>query len=86
MSKQAFIRARIERDLKEKVNQILSSLGLNATEAITLFYKQIFLNQGIPFEIKIPNTVTKKTLEDTDKGKNVTKYKNKEAMFKDIGL
>jgi DNA-damage-inducible protein J len=86
MSKQAFIRARIESDLKKKVELILSSLGLNATEVITLLYKQIDLNKGLPFEIKIPNAETKKTMDDINKGKNLKKFKNKEEMFKDLGL
>ncbi len=69
MPKTAFIRARIEPSLKEKVEQILDSLGLTQTEAIKLFYKQIEINQGLPFEVKLPNKETKKAIKDSLEGK-----------------
>ena len=55
MNKSAMIRARVEDQLKKDVEEILSSLGLSASEAINIFYNQIRLNKGIPFPIKIPN-------------------------------
>ena len=33
---------------------ILSALGIPASNAITMFYKQIVLNNGLPFEVKLP--------------------------------
>ena len=39
MGKSAFIRARVEPELKEDVINILQTLGLSLTEAITLFFK-----------------------------------------------
>ena len=54
MAKTANLYARIEPDLKEQAEAILSSLGIPASNAITMFYKQIILHRGIPFEIKLP--------------------------------
>ena len=59
MSRTAFIRARTEPMLKKKAENIFKNLGLTATDAITLFYKQVILNNGIPFDIKIQNKETK---------------------------
>ncbi len=53
-SKTANLYARIEPNVKEEAESILSTLGLSASNAINLFYKQIILNRGIPFEVKIP--------------------------------
>lgn len=58
MSKTAMIRARIEPTLKEETEKILEALGLSVSEAITLFYKQITFQKGLPFDVKIPNEVT----------------------------
>lgn len=52
--KSANLYARIEPDLKEQAEGILSSLGIPASNAITMFYKQIVLQRGLPFDVKLP--------------------------------
>lgn len=54
MSKTANLYARIEPELKEQAEAILDALGVPASNAITMFYKQIVLRKGIPFEVKLP--------------------------------
>jgi len=81
MNKSAMIRARIEEGLKEDVNKIFDKIGLSTTEAITLFYKQIKLNNGLPFDVRIPNKTTKKTLIETDKKKNLVKTESVDDLF-----
>ena len=49
MAKTANLYARIEPDVKEEAEQILSSLGISVSNAINMFYKQIILQKGIPF-------------------------------------
>ena len=55
MAKSANLYARIEPDLKENAEAILNVLGISASSAISMFYKQIVMHNGIPFELKIPN-------------------------------
>ena len=55
MAKSANLYARIEPDLKEQAEAILSALGIPASNAITMFYKQIILQNGLPFDVKLPN-------------------------------
>jgi DNA-damage-inducible protein J len=50
--KNAVIRARIDADLKERAGQVLAACGLDPSEAIRLFLKQVVAHQGIPFEIR----------------------------------
>lgn len=80
------VRARIEPDLKHDVALVLDELGLSFSEAIELFLRQVKLNRGIPFDIKIPNKVTLKTFEDTDSGKNLVRHKNATDMFNELGI
>ena len=54
-AKSANLYARIEPDVKEQAESILSALGIPASNAINMFYKQIILNRGLPFEVKIPS-------------------------------
>ena len=53
-AKTANLYARIEPDVKEQAESILSALGIPASNAINMFYKQIILNRGLPFEVKLP--------------------------------
>ncbi|MBQ3590818.1 MAG: type II toxin-antitoxin system RelB/DinJ family antitoxin [Clostridia bacterium] len=54
MAKSANLYARIEPDLKEQAETILAALGIPASNAITMFYKQIVLQKGLPFDVKLP--------------------------------
>ncbi|MBR5220441.1 MAG: type II toxin-antitoxin system RelB/DinJ family antitoxin [Clostridia bacterium] len=54
MAKSANLYARIEPELKEQAEAILASLGIPASNAITMFYRQIILQRGLPFEVKLP--------------------------------
>ena len=54
MAKSANLYARIEPDLKEQAERILTALGIPASNAITMFYKQIILQNGLPFDVKLP--------------------------------
>ena len=36
-------------DVKEQAESILSALGIPASNAINMFYKQIILNRGLPY-------------------------------------
>lgn len=54
MAKSANVYARIEPEVKEQAEQILATLGIPASNAINMFYKQIILQRGLPFEVKLP--------------------------------
>ncbi|WP_419421643.1 type II toxin-antitoxin system RelB/DinJ family antitoxin (plasmid) [Legionella sp. D16C41] len=80
------VRARIEPSLKYEVEGVLNSLGLTMSEAIELYLCQIKLRKGIPFDIRIPNEVTLKTFNSTDKEKNLNRYDNPNEMFNNLGI
>ncbi|MFA5842762.1 MAG: type II toxin-antitoxin system RelB/DinJ family antitoxin [Candidatus Gracilibacteria bacterium] len=52
-SKSAMIRARIEPKAKNDAECILRHLGLNPTDAISIFYRQIVIKKGIPFSLDL---------------------------------
>lgn len=86
MSKETVVRARVEPELKENAERVLHRLGLNTSQAITLFLKQVELRQGLPFPVELPNDETLKTFRDTDQGKNLKQFKNAEELFEDLGI
>ena len=82
--KTAMLRARIEPALKTEAEAILEQLGVNPTQAVTMLYRQVVMLQGLPFDVKVPNTVTRRTFEDTDRGIGLRRHKDADAMFRDL--
>ncbi len=69
--KTAIINARVKPDLKNEVEQILSQLGITTTQAITMYFEQIKMTKGIPFQLKIPNDETFQAMKDARANKNM---------------
>lgn len=86
MQKSVSIHARIKPELKNSVEGVLDKLGITTSDAIKIFFNQIVLTNGLPFEIKIPNLETQQALNDIHTGKNIISYKNTEEMFKELGI
>ena len=80
MAKTEMIRARVEPELKRRTEQVFSKLGLSATEAITLFYRQVTLHQGLPFAVKIPNAETIAALRQAREKEGLTEYADLEDL------
>ena len=76
MAKTANIRARIEPGLKREAEAVFSRLGLSATEAIRLFYKQVTLQHGLPFAVKMPNAETREALRQAYGRQDLTDYES----------
>ena len=53
-AKSANLFVRLEPDVKEEAEKILDILGISASSAIDIFYRQIILQRGLPFDVKIP--------------------------------
>ena len=66
MALEATVRARIDTNLKQEVEDILKQIGLTTSQAITLFMNKIKNERGIPFELKVPNALTLQAMEDAD--------------------
>ncbi len=83
MTKTETVRARMEPDLKHEAERILNELGLNASQAITLFYRQITLRKGLPFDVRMPNAETRAAMEDARRNRNLTEWDDLDALFRD---
>ena len=84
MNNGATIHARIDAQTKSQAQSILSELGMTLSEAITLYLRQIVFNKGIPFELKIPNELTLKTIEKSERGEELHEASSVEEMFKEL--
>ncbi len=81
MNKSSVVHARMEPQTKRKAENVLKQLGMSPTEAIRLFYRQIYLRSGLPFAVHIPNETTRHTLEKSRKGEDVEHFDSVDQMF-----
>ena len=86
MAKTSTVHARIEPDLKNETEELFHELGLSVTQAITLFYKQVQVRKGLPFDVIIPNEATRRTFEDTDADRNLIVCEDADDMFNKLGV
>ena len=80
MAKTEMIRARVEPDLKRDAEELFSELGLSATEAITLFYKQVTMHRGLPFDVRVPTAETEEALQQARDGVGLTEYRGLDSL------
>jgi addiction module RelB/DinJ family antitoxin len=70
MPKDDVVRARIDSEVKQQAEVILARLGMNMSDAINLFLRQVTLRGGLPFEVRIPSN-------------DLEYHKNKDSHFKE---
>ena len=63
------ISVRIDRATKTAAEGVFNILGLSATDAIRMFYRQVALQRGLPFAAKVPNAETLAAFKELDSGK-----------------
>lgn len=80
--KSEFIRVRVEPELKRETEAVLGELGISVSDAVTIFCRQVVLQRGLPFVVRIPNKETQEALaEDLSEAR---RYDSVEEMFEDI--
>jgi DNA-damage-inducible protein J len=84
--KTTVIHTRIDADLKIGAENVLKQLGLSSSEAVRMFYRQIELNQGIPFDVKIPNKLTAETLSKSARDEDVYQADDVVDLFDQLGI
>jgi len=77
------VRSRIEPEIKERATAVLASCGLNLSDAIRLFLRQVVAQEGLPFEIKTPNAATRAAMKEARELKK-SKFDSAEALINDL--
>lgn len=89
MAKTEAVYARIDTNLKHKAEGVLSKLGISPSSAIQMLYSQIVLQQGMPFESKLPKrkpvALASLSQDELDEEllKGINSLKNGEAISAD---
>ena len=86
MNATATVQVRVDERTKTQAKKVLAALDLSMSEAVCLFLRQVVLHRGIPFEVKIPNALTRETLEKAERGEDVKEFATVDELFKDLGI
>lgn len=76
---------RLDSSAKKRAYKVFAKVGLKPAQAVNLFLRQVALQGGIPFDIKIPNADTIEAMKELASGGG-KHYKNSQEMYDDLGI
>ena len=87
----SLIQARVDSKVKNDAENIINQWGISLNEAIRMFLMQVIIHKGIPFKPTLkpeyePNEVLQQIIADVENKKDLTRYKNTDEMWQDLGL
>ncbi len=80
MDKTEQIQVRINPQTKMAAEAVFAKLGIKPSEAVRMFYHQVELNQGIPFDVRIPNARTVQAIKDIEENRNLVRHTSLESF------
>ncbi len=86
MTKSATVTVRLDPKVKEAAQAVFDQLGLTTTQAVSLFFGQVSIQKGLPFELKIPNAETLRALDDLEVRRNLKTFEDAGDALKYLGL
>ena len=97
MARTSNIYVRVEPDIKEQAEVILEKLGIPMSNAVSIFLRQVIMQNGLPFEVKILNDKPlsllnlsememQKAHDDFERGRTYSFEEIEKELNKELGL
>lgn len=86
MSADAVVRARIDGGVKEEAAEVLAKMGLTVSDAIRMLLVRVAAEKALPFDAKVPNAVTARTLRKIERGEDLVRAKDAADLFGKLGM
>lgn len=86
----ASLNLRVSPEIKARAQALFAALGMDMTTAVNIFLRQAIINNGLPFEVKLPapNEETLAALAEVEEMKKNPSarplYKDSDSLFKEI--
>ena len=78
-----YVRARIDTATKQRTADALEAMGLSISDAIRLLMLRVADEHRLPFEVKVPNSATRKAITELEAG-NGKKFKTIDSLLEDL--
>ncbi|HGJ5883661.1 type II toxin-antitoxin system RelB/DinJ family antitoxin [Arsenophonus sp.] len=80
---ETYVRARIDENTKQRATAALEAMGLSVSDAIRLLMLRVADEQRLPFDIKVPNAITRKAIAELEGG-NGKQFDSVTALMADL--
>lgn len=86
MAANAFVRARIDETVKNEATDVLASMGMTVSDLMRITLTKVAREKALPFDMRVPNELTAKTIATSEKGIDVHKAKDADDLFNKLGI
>jgi len=86
MSTKTVVRARIDSETKEQAAKALAEMGLSVSDYIRMALIRVAHDKAVPFQVKIPNAVTAKTLRKSERAEDVHSARGADDLLEQLGI
>ena len=86
MAATAFVRARIDETLKDEAAAVLADMGLTVSDLVRIVLTRVAKDKALPFEMRVPNKLTAKTLTQSEQGVDVHLAKDADDLYGQLGI
>ena len=83
MRADSVVRARLDRDTKDRATEALQEMGLSVSEAIRLLLRRVAEEKRLPFAVQVPNAATVRAMDELKQGRG-QRFENVEELFRDL--
>ncbi len=84
MASNAFVRARIDEDLKNEATAVLAEFGLSVSDIVRMTLTRVARDHAVPLELKVPNTETRAAMQEARRlmKKHNARFNNAKDLFR----
>ncbi len=79
------VHIRVDEKVKADATKTLAAMGISISDAVRMLLVRVAAEKALPFKVKVPNATTVKAMQGADRGKG-KRFKNADALFKDLGI
>ncbi len=77
------VHVRIDRRVKERASRTLAAMGLSVSDAVRVLLTRVASERALPFEVRVPNTVTTAAMREARKG-GLPAFKTVSGLMADL--
>jgi DNA-damage-inducible protein J len=86
MTTDTVVRARIDGQVKEQAAAVLGEMGLSVSDAIRMLLVRVAAEKALPFEARVPNAITARTLRRIERREDLHRAKDAAELFDKLGI
>jgi DNA-damage-inducible protein J len=83
MASTAFVRARIDEDLRDEAAAVLAEFGLTVSDIVRMTLTRVAKDRAVPLELKVPNAETQAAMAESRRlmKKHNARFRNAPDIF-----